>query len=151
MKNALIGIIFTLLLCSCGTTKIVRPDSITLAEALKDIVTALNEMSKVQSEKKLGLIPADVTVTFNISASSKKTAGASIEIVPTGIINEIPKIGGSYEKEISGTRGNQIVIKFRNIMFATEKELISRKTPSEIDELFDRLEKGGWFIKSLDY
>ena len=115
-----------------------------LANALTDVTRALNAMSEVQSSQKHGLVPAEVTVTLQLTAGTKEASQAAIEVLPFGAVAEL---GGSYTAEVTSSTGNQIVIKFRSILFANENELVSRRTPGEIDELLRRLRELGWSIK----
>ncbi len=135
-------------LTGCSTT-VQRPEPITLAEALKEVIEALNEISDIPVKSKHGLVPAEVTVTFEITAGRKEGKSASVDIVPTGIIEEIGGISSKWTSEVTESRGNTIVIKFRSILFASEKELIAQKTPEEIDALYQKLKNQGWTIKGL--
>ncbi len=115
-----------------------------LANALTDVIRALNAMSEVETSHKHGLVPAEVTVTFQLAAGKKEASQAAIEVLP---FDAVAKLGGSYTAEVTSSRGNLIVVKFRSILFANEDELVSRKTPGEIDELLRRLQELGWNIK----
>lgn len=148
MKRSKILIIAMLIfLHGCSTVSVERPDSISLSDALKEVVEALNEMSNLQVEAKHGMAPAEVTVTFNITAGKKTGREASVDIVPTGIVEEITGLSYGWSSEVTETRGNSITIKFRSILFASEKELVGKKTPEEINEIYKKLQELGWNIK----
>ncbi len=145
--RAIVVIGSALALSGCVTTRVARPESISLADALVEVIESLNAMADVESPLKTGLVPAEVIVTFDVTAAQKTETGAEIEVVPTGIVSEIPRIGGTWSTEVRGSRGNQITIKFRNILFTSDKELLSRMAPEEIDELLQKLKELGWNIK----
>lgn len=136
-----------LILSGCITSKVVRPDSISLSEALVDVVRSLNAMAEVESSLKNGLVPAEVVVTFDVTAADQSGTDAAIDVVPTGVVTEIPRVGGAWHTEVRGSKGNQITVKFRSILFATERELLLRKSPEEIDQIFEKLKKLGWNVK----
>lgn len=146
MKKSIVTVIAAIVLSGCSTV-IERAEPITLADALKEMVEALNQMSQMPVEKKNGLVPAEVSVTFTITAGKKEGKTASINVVPTGIIKEISGLSAGWVSEATESRGNTITIKFRSILFANEKELVAQKTPEELSELYDRLEKEGWNVK----
>ena len=118
-----------------------------MADGVKEVVDALNSFSEFETKKINGLIPADVTVVFNITAGKKEDSSASVEIVPTPIVKEISKITGSWSTEVKQSTGNTLTIKFRNILFANEKVLISIKSPEEMTEMFNKYQNLNWNIK----
>jgi predicted ABC-class ATPase len=121
-------------------------EPISLADGVKEVIAALNSLSELETSKINGLVPSEVTVVFNITAGSKETKTASIEIVPTGIVDQTTTLGGGWTSELTESKGNTITIKFRNIVFANEKELLAKKTPQELTELYEELKKLGWNI-----
>jgi hypothetical protein len=139
-------LVIIIAVCSACTTKVVRPESITLAEALIDIKKSLDAMASVPSDRKHGLMPAEATVEFDVTVTDKTGTEVGLEIVPTGIVNEIARVGGKWSTEVSSSRGNHITIKFRNIIFASENELVAKKSPKELTEIFSEFEKEGWII-----
>lgn len=149
MKNNLF--IIVILVCfaisGCAGTKIERSEPITLSEGLKEIIVALNEMAKVQSEKKLGLVPEEATVDFNVTAGKKDGKTGGIEIVPTGIVQEISKFSMGWSSEITESRGNTITIKLKSILFSKDDELVSSKTAKEILQKINELQEGGMVIR----
>ena len=70
-------LIFMNAVTSCATTTVVpEPGKITLREAMEEVATGLNGMYEIRANSpKSGLLPSEVTVVFNISASA--TAKAS--------------------------------------------------------------------------
>ena len=92
-----------LILSGCITSKVVRPDSISLSEALVDVVRSLNAMAEVESSLKNGLVPAEVVVTFDVTAADQSGTDAAIDVVPTGVVTEIPRVGGAWHTEVRGS------------------------------------------------
>ncbi len=128
--------------CKHFAKTVERPEPITLADGVKEVIDALNSLSELQTSKINGLVPAEVTIVFNITDGSKDSNSATIEIVPTGIVKEISKIGGGWSSEITQSTGNTLTIKFRSILFANEK-----KTPEELTKLYEELKSLDWNIQ----
>ena len=148
MKGAILFVVLvTFMIPGCTGTKVQRPEAISLSEGLVEIIVALNEMAKVQSDKKLGLVPEEATVVFNVTAGKKDGRTGGIEIVPTGIVQEISKFSMGWSSEITESRGNTITIKLKSILFSKNDELVSSKTAKEILEKIDELQGGGFVIK----
>lgn len=82
-------------------------------------------MRDAQGELRTGLIADEVQVTFNISASGDQGGGLKVEMTP---IPTNPPLGGTIGGELStkytAQRGNQITIKFKNIMTANTKDTL---------------------------
>jgi len=146
MKMLTPFLLLVILLQGCTTT-VERAEPITLADGVKEVINALNSLSELQTSKINGLVPAEVTVVFNITAGSKDSKNATIEIVPTGIVKEISKIGAGWSSEVTQSTGNTLTIKFRSILFANEKELVANKTPAELTKLYEELKGLGWNIR----
>ena len=71
-----------------------------LSSALTDVVRALNAMSEVQTSEKHGLVPAEVTVTFQLSAGEKKEGQTAVEVLPLGAVS---MLGASYTAEATSS------------------------------------------------
>ena len=141
MKKTILVITITIFLNSCATTKVDRKEPITLAEGVTEVVKTLNSMSKLQTEKINGLVPAEVTVEFNVTSGKKKNTNASLEIVPTGLVS---KIGAGWSSEITESSGNKITLKFRSILFAEKDELIGHKRVNDLTKMFIELKNSNW-------
>lgn len=118
---------------------------ITLEDAMTAVATGLNNMYDMRKDHpKSGLMPAEVTIVFNISASTKDEGKLYIEAgATTAEVLKIAKAGAEVGSKIETSRGNQVTIKFENILFAPKDTFIMTKTPEDILKLLDTLEKAG--------
>ncbi len=133
-----------LLLTACSTQTVVpKPGAITLEEAMKSVAAGLVEMKAAEVGMKTGLIPSEVTVTFNISATATDQNKLVVEVGAPAGAPVGGKIGGEAGSSATSQRGNQVTVKFSNILFAPDNTLLKYKTAEEIKELFDVLEKSG--------
>ncbi|WSG98786.1 hypothetical protein U8P76_30590 (plasmid) [Rhizobium johnstonii] len=110
---------------ACGTftpREIAEPSEVTVRDAVFEVADTLREVqNRIPAGNKSGLIADEVTVVFNVAASSDVTnkAGLTISNVPLAG----GAVGGSAETQnITGaSRGNTIAIKFKNIATADIK------------------------------
>lgn len=113
---------FVGLLAGCGTfspREVAEPSGITVRDAVFEVATTLMEVQDlVPPEKRSGLLADDVTVTFNVAATSATTSSANLNI--SNVVLPNGSLGGDagFENTSHGTRGNQITIKFKNIATA---------------------------------
>jgi hypothetical protein len=100
--------------------QVADPSSITLDAALNDVADSLYQLrQKTLDRDKVGLAVDEVSVTFNVSARANNTgtATANASISP-------PMTGGTGGLMVSNTlinegiRGNQVVVKFKNLATA---------------------------------
>jgi len=145
MKRILLLIIIIIIFSSCKATQIIRAEPISLAEGVREVIVALNSFSELQTSEINGLVPAEVIIEFNISAGKKNNRNASVEIVPAAVVT---KLGVGWSSEVTESTSNKITIKFRSILFATENEMLNQKTPEDLTELYEKLKKLGWNIKT---
>ena len=116
----------------CSTDHVAKPSSITVVQALTDVGTGLaalkaaelqaltNPVFKGQTNFITGLFPAEVDVTFNVTASASKSNSLVID-VNAGPFPQIPvsgKIGDTFTSQSAASRGNQITLKFVSALFA---------------------------------
>jgi hypothetical protein len=104
-----------------------EPGKITLAEAMHDVATGLNDMYDIRSKgPKSGLLPAEVTIVFNVSASTKDAGKLYVEAGANPVdVLKIVKAGGEVSSEITTARGNQVTIKFLNVVLAPKDTLLT--------------------------
>lgn len=109
-------------LAGCGTytpREVADPTSITLRDALIDVADSLEAMrQQTRPRDKFGLIPDEVTVTFNIQAHGTNTGHASLNVNGSPIPGTT--LGGTIENTLvsDSNRGNQIVVKLKNLATA---------------------------------
>ena len=133
----------------CATGKIVpKPSEITLEAAMKSVGEGLKQMKTAEGDIKTGLLPSEVTITFNVTASA--TDDKSLHIAAsTPQVPQIP-VSGSVTADLSSAiaanRGNSVTIKFTNILFAPKDQLLTMKSPEEIKEILEALKDAGVII-----
>lgn len=128
----------------CASSHVVpEPGKITLENALRAVGEGLYEMKVAQKDVKTGLIPSEVTVKFNITASGTDDGKLYVELSSVPAAGATGKAGGELGSRLSAERGNQITVKFTNILLAETNSLVFTKTPDEIKLLLDTLQKAG--------
>lgn len=122
-------IVLLLLLAGCARAVVPHPSAITLESAMESVGTGLRKMRQAEGDLRTGLIADEVQVTFNISASGTDSSNLYVEVTP---IPANPPIGGKagaqLQSSLTAQRGNQITIKFKNIMTATTKDTLIPNT-----------------------
>ncbi len=145
----IVGILIVgMALIGCATSRVIpEPGKITLEEAMEQVGNGLNKMYDIGKDyPKTGLIPTEVTIVFNISASATDQGKLYIEAgATTPDVLAITKTGAEMGSEIKASRGNQVTIKFTNLFLSTSKDsLIMIKKPEEIVELLKVLKGAGY-------
>ena len=137
---------FIITLAGCASRRVVRePGKITLQAAMEEVATGLNRMYEVRADfPKSGLVPEEVTVVFNISATGTDHGKLYIE-TGGGLVDalKIVKSGAEISSQVQATRGNQVTIKFSNVLFTPKDRLLAIKTASEISDLLKALKENG--------
>ncbi|MUO42998.1 hypothetical protein [Agrobacterium vitis] len=131
MKKLLLSLM-PLILCSCGTytpAQVAKPSEVSLRAAVFDVADTLRDVQgRVPPEKKTGLLVDEVTVVFNVAASATKTdkAGLSISNVPlaAGTVG----VTADSQNAATGSRGNTVTIKFKNVATADMSKSSVRPT-----------------------
>lgn len=122
MRNLLLSLLFVILLVGCTNIQPERSEPITLKEGMKQLAEGLNEFQNIgkDSKKVYGLVPSEIEVTFNISAEKTDGKTANLTISPASLSGV--GFGAGWTKEVSSKSGNQITIKFRNLLFSKKGE-----------------------------
>ena len=133
----------------CGTSKIVpEPSNITLEAAMKSVGEGLKNMKEAEGGIKTGLLPSEVTVSFNVAASAADSTKLAI-VASTPQVPQVP-VSGSVSADLSSAitanRGNSITIKFTNILFAPKDQLLTMKSTSDIEEILKALARQGVIV-----
>jgi hypothetical protein len=146
-QKAVLGIIIaaSLSISACATHKVV-PDasSISLQDAMKSVGEGLKQMKDAQGNLTTGLLPSEVVVTFNVTASASD--GSKLVITSSTQVPQLPvSVGftGDLSSAISAARGNVVTIKFTNLLFAPEKQFLTSGKPEEIEKIIKILKKEG--------
>ncbi len=137
-------LLLSLILSGCFHTQSTK-ETITFQQAMKDIVKGLNEFRGNPNDKQIfGLVPSEIEATFNISVNKSKTNETNLTIDPTNVVKEITGLSSKWSSEVKSQRENQITIKFRNILFAKEKEAVYEK--DNIVDIIKKLKDSGLII-----
>lgn len=147
---------FTVVAAGCATTLEPRPGKITLESALASIGKGLVEMKKAQIEANnkqefvTGLVPSEAEVTFNIHAAGEQNGKLYVELSPIPASGGVTgKAGADLGTAYSASRGNQITLKFRSIVFSnttTTKDAVIVEGPTDpkmLEAIVAALKKAG--------
>jgi len=123
------------LLTGCASVVVPQPAKITIQEAMKQVGEGLKSMKEAQGGLRTGLVPDELEVTFNVTASGEQGGKLTLEATP---IIATPNIGGKAEFSDTYTakRSNQITLKFKNIMYADPSKILA-KDPEALRELLN--------------
>ena len=134
----------TMLLVGCASSRVAgTPRKISLEAALRSVGQGLREMHEAQKNVKTGLVPAEVIVTFNITAAASDEGKLCVELGALPAAGGTAKTGGEIGSTTSAARGNQITVKFTNLLLANKDTLVYKHSPEEIQKLLEMLEKSG--------
>lgn len=154
--------IFVMSLCSliftgCASlrpSELITPSEVTLESALEEVGKGLRKMYDAEQGLQVGLIPSEIEVKFNLSASAKDNGKLTIDLsksVPEPIKKET-KLGGSIEQISEGERSNSITVRFVNILMIPKDALAQTKSPSDLSALLKAWKNEGrniWFSSPL--
>jgi hypothetical protein len=139
------GVVMILALASfsCARTIVPQPGKITLEAAMKSVVEGLRQLRDAEGGLRTGLIADEVTVAFNVSASGTDSSSLHLEMTP---IPTSPMAGGKastdFSSSFTASRGNQITIKFKNIMTAPTNNTLITNTDN-LDKVLEIMKKAG--------
>ena len=125
-------------LTGCASYVVPKPGNITLQNAMQSVGEGFKEMKKAEGDLRTGLIPDEVEVTFNISASGEQGGQIYVEASPLPTFPVQGKAGGEASTKYTAQRGNQITIKFKNLVFADPSKTML-KDPETAQKMLDIL------------
>lgn len=131
---------------SLRTGDLVTPSEVTLENALEEVGKGLKKMYDAEQGLKVGLIPSEIEVKFNLAASAKDSGKLTIDLsksVPEPIKKET-KVGGSIEQSSEGERSNTMTVEFINILMIPKDTLAQTKSPAELSALLKEWKNGGY-------
>ncbi|TBB60664.1 hypothetical protein ELH43_36595 [Rhizobium ruizarguesonis] len=124
MRTLFVLSICAIVLASCGTytpKQVAEPSAISLKQAVFEVADALSEaQERVPLQKRSGLLADEVTVVFNVAATSTttNTAGLTISNVALAGVGGSLNANADTQNVSTGNRGNTVTIKFKNIATA---------------------------------
>lgn len=141
MRHLMLSAALTIPLSGCAAWTVARPGKITLEQAMKEVARGINDMQEIRAGKpQTGLLPTEVTIVFNVSASAKDEGKLYVEAgaVPGEVLKTV-KQGAELGSSLQATRGNTVTVKFSNVLFAPKDALIHGKSPEEVKNLLKAL------------
>jgi len=142
MRTIAIGVAGLALACAGCCT---HPDraTMTVDAAMRQVAGGLNAFVAMPLDKRTGLVPDEVTVVLNVTRTTDSTAG-----VNGGLAVDPGKLVVDFSRRDSETQGNQITLKFSNLLLANKSTLAGSLTPAQIDDLIRGLTNAGFIVKS---
>jgi hypothetical protein len=125
------------------------PSEVTVENALKSVGRGLAEMRAEIGKQKTGLIPSEITVNFKLAASAKDASKLTVDLsVPltSGGAAGTAKVGGEIGGSSEGSRGNEITIKFVNLLTLGKDTLIQNKSAADLQALLKAVDSSGIVI-----
>jgi hypothetical protein len=136
-----IVVCFSMLLIGCESSQVVpKPGMITLEEALKSVADGLYQMREVHKDVKFGLLPSEVSVTFNITAKSEDTGKLYVEVGSVPVGGGTGKANAEVGSKLNAERGNQITVKFANLLLTQKGTYFYDKEPENIKNQLNQVE-----------
>jgi hypothetical protein len=109
----------------CQSTQSI-PSDITLKDALRQVREGIQELQvRPQGSKPAGLLVSEVSVVFNVAASAKNSASLGIDLAPGAVVSQVAKASAQVSSESTLSRGNQITVKFQNLLLAGKDTLVA--------------------------
>ena len=143
MRGMMAGIVGVALVCAgcCSTPK---QDPMTVDAAMRQVAEGLNAFAAMPLEKRSGLLPDEVTVVLNVTEA--RTTGIDAQ---AGATEGPGKLVVDFSRQHTETRGNQITLKFQNVLLAEKSTIVGSKTPEEIADLCRGLTNQNFVLKSV--
>ena len=123
-----------------------------LREAMEEVATGLNRMYEIRANSpKSGLLPSEVTVVFNISASATDKSKLYIEAgAKAAEIFKVTGAGAEVGTQVAAARGNTVTVKFTNVLFAPKDTLVMHKSPEDLKKLLEVIKQSGIEIQMIE-
>lgn len=115
----------------------------TVEAAMRQVAAGLNAFAAMPLDRRTGLVPDEVTVVLNVSRVSDTTAG-----VNGGVSADPGKLVVDFSRRDSEAQGNQITLKFSNLLLAGKTSIAGSLTPEQIEERIRGLTNAGFVVKS---
>ncbi len=129
MKIFIWPILIVAALSACGP-QVVSPLSgeradldktlVAVGKALRSADQAARE-ARAQGESSTGLIPAEVTVAFNLETKTTKGGGVDLKVLP----EPATTIGANWKGEVVSTGANNITIKYSNVLLVGKDGILT--------------------------
>jgi hypothetical protein len=102
-------------------------------------------MYEAQAGLKTGLVPTEVSVSFNLGVSAKDSSKLTLDFsrASEAAVKKESKAGLEVETSSEGSRANVITVKFVNLLALPESSIVQKKSAAEVEKLIDALRKSG--------
>lgn len=111
--------ILTVFTSSCRTTiKKEEQAPITFEKAMEQLSAGMKKLKADNpkgSSGTFGLAATQLEATFEIGTTKENGLTIGAEVDPTNVAKELTKIGGEYNATVNVSRGNKVVITFKNV------------------------------------
>jgi len=144
MRGMLSGSLALLMFLAAGCCTSKKPRALAVDEAMRQVAQGLNAFAAMPLDRRSGLVPADVTVVLNVTESRTDTAEGG---VTAAAATAAPKLMVDFSRQTTETHGNQITLKFTNLLLADKTTLAGAKSPDELMALFGALTNAGFVVK----
>jgi hypothetical protein len=134
MRLTPLAFTFTAILAGCCQKPIDPAPQVNLQAALLDIKKSFQNAEADKSSEKVGVIPAEITVTLEIEATQTKKGEVSILLARPSTSSTV---GPSYSEENVGRKANTITIKFINPLTLTSDTLATKLDEKKLRTLLD--------------
>jgi len=114
----------------------------TVDAAMQQVAAGLNAFSAMNLDKRSGLMPDEVTVVLNITEARATSGDAQ-----AGVAEGPGKLLVDFSRQRTETRGNQITLKFQNVLLAEKSTIVGSKSPEEIAALYQGLTNANFVLK----
>ena len=131
-----------LVLVSAGCCTTQRPEPMTVQAAMQQVADGLNVFSALHVDKRSGLMPDEVIVVLNITEAQTTTGDAQ-----AGVAAGPGKLLVDFSREHTETHGNQITLRFQNLLLAEKSTIAGSKSPEEIAALYQGLTNSNFMLK----
>jgi hypothetical protein len=123
--------------------EVVQPSEVTLEEALTSVGRGLRRMHEAQGGLKTGLVPTEVSVSFNLGVSAKDSSKLTLDFSRAfeAAVKKESKAGLEAETSSEGSRANVITVKFVNLLALPESSIVHKKSAAEVKELINALQE----------
>ena len=127
-----------------STRQVADARDITLSNALISVTKSLQGMRReARNGQPFGLYPADVEVTFNLSASVENSSELKVDLSAPAASPVPVGVGAAAGSKATALRGNQITIKFSNLMDGHPVNTLVGKHGTNVIEIIKALQEAG--------
>lgn len=114
----------------------------TVDAAMQQVAAGLNAFSAMNLNQRSGLMPDEVTVVLNVTEADSASGDAQ-----AGVTEGPGKLLVDFSRQRTEARGNQITLKFQNVLLAEKSTIVGSKSPEEIAALYQGLTNANFVLK----